>query len=345
MTAAPTMMTQTDPGLAPLLAAAELWTLDAGQLTVASGTYGPHLGLKAAGAETRLDGGEGAVGEAFQTGTARIVAHVGEIGYLYRDAAAEAGVEASVLLPYVGAPEPDAPHGSVRGVLSLLLRGERPGDAASKGAAELWAGTKGRFELSLEQSHYVGLDRFARVSQFVNFPLGAGLPGLSWANATAELVPDVATAKGFLRSSGAESDGLSVGLGLPVLRGSELRSVLLLISSRASPMACVHEVWKAPGVAPADGQAQSPTPMTRDRGTYAGRVAVAEATSALGERGSALVEQARRSGLPVLIDGPEAMREAEPDRADALERAGLHRAVALPVPTLHGVRSVAVLFL
>ena len=340
MTAAPAMPTHPPAHAAPLLAAAELWTASPEGPRLQEGCYGPHDGLRAAGANTRLQPGEGAIGEAFESGTPRLVGSANELGVAYREAAADTGVEAAILLPFLSPPgtagSGDA-GGEVQAVLSLMLRGERVGDASSKGAAELWAGTKGRFELSLEQSHHVNLDRFARVSQFVNFPMGAGLPGLCWQNATAELVPDVGTAKGFLRSSGAESDGLSVGLGLPLLRGAELRAVLLLISSNASPFAVVHEVWKTGP--DADG------PLVRNRGTYGGHVELAEATRGLEAAGAPSIERARATGLPVLLDGADALAAHEPARAAALEAAGLTRAVIIPVPTLHGVRSVAALYL
>ena len=84
------------------------------------------------------------------------------------------------------------------------------------------------------------------------------------------IVPDLATAKGFLRSSGAESDGLSVGLGIPIMQRTELRSVLLLLSSAATPIARVHEVWVE--------DPQQPGTLTRSQGVYGGLVDLANAS-------------------------------------------------------------------
>ncbi|MEL7088440.1 MAG: hypothetical protein AAGL98_08390, partial [Planctomycetota bacterium] len=159
-----------------------------------------------------------------------------------------------------------------------------------------------------------------------------------WETAMPWLVPDLAKAKGFLRSSGAESDGLSVGLGLPLMQRTELRSVLLLLSSRASPIARVHELWVE--------DPDRPGTLTRSQGVYGGSTALAEGSRDLTyaiDAHDGLPARAWSSGQPVLIEGADAVAAAGARRGDVLREAGLGFALAYPVVVTDRVRAVVVL--
>lgn len=116
-------------------------------------------------------------------------------------------------------------------------------DSSKTGAVELWQGTSGRFELGVTQGFYSNLNRFAMLSQYVNFPIGSGLPGMVWQTAHPRLIVDLANSVQFMRSTGAESAGLSKGFGYPVIEGSRLKSVILMLSSNDSPLMTYHSVW------------------------------------------------------------------------------------------------------
>ena len=58
------------------------------------------------------------------------------------------------------------------------------------------------------------------------------------------IVEKLGQSQGFLRSTGAESEGLGTGFGFPVVNRTDLKSVLLLLSSATTPIARVHEVWR-----------------------------------------------------------------------------------------------------
>ncbi len=124
-------------------------------------------------------------------------------------------------------------------VVVFLLRG----DAGRVGAVELWAGRRGRFELGLTRGCYVGLERFGAVSRYVNFPRGAGLPGLVWESAMPRGVSGLGRSREFLRSTGAESAGLDSGFGFPVIHRNELLAVMVWLSSSASPLFTRFGVW------------------------------------------------------------------------------------------------------
>ena len=319
LTQSPTMTSNT-------LAAAEHWRYDAAaaRLELDSAFYGEHGPLRDAGESIngRPGNREGAFESILTDGVPRIVTDFGEMGFLHQEAAGLCGLGAAAMLPQTEGE-------SVVGVTVLYFR------ADVKAAVELWSGTRGRFELSLAEAYHPGLERFSRISRHVNFPRGAGLPGMCWETGLARIVPDVSTAKGFLRSSGAGSDGLGVGLGVPLMHRTELRAVLLLISGARRPVAAVHEVWVQD---PADEGR-----LIRSQGVYGGHVTLAEASrgqtfTAAGESG--LIGGAWATGRPVLLDGAEAMAEAGMARLDGVHEAGLRWAVALPVVAVGRVRCV-----
>ena len=327
-----------------LIAAAELWQRDGGTLRPVSSFYGGCDALRSAADATPPE--SSAISIAFADGKPLILDELTPLSYLHAEAAGSDGLAAAVILPsYTGS--------EVSSVLVIYLRasvagGQGGADAGACAAAELWAGTRGRYELSLDQAWHPGLERFARISQYVNFPMGAGLPGLCWQSGNARIVADVATAKAFLRSSSAEgADGtnnrLSVGLGLPLLRDNALQAVLLLISSHATPLARVHEVWME--------DPDRPGTLVRSQGTYGGNAGLAEASTGLtfrhGEHandgGKGLPGRVWDAAAPSLLGGLDAMADAGFARADAARDAGVTWALAYPVVVNDSVRSVVLL--
>jgi len=316
-------MTQT------LLAAAELWhpNAKAGVFDFQSGFYGSCETLRTVPAQSTIALDQGPLGQVVSTGQPVILNDLSELGFLVDEAAKTHGLAAAALIP-------SYQQGQVDSVVVLYFRA----DAQAVGAVELWAGTKGRFELSLDQSHYIGLERFSRISQYVNFPQGSGLPGRCWETGLPHIVPNLATAKSFLRSSGAESDGLAVGLGLPIMQRTELRSVFLLLSSAATPIARVHEIWVE--------DPDQPDRLTRSQGVYGGLNELAKASHELtfsSSQPDGLPSQAWSSGQPVLLDGIDAMHDAGLKRIDAIRDAGLSFALAWPVTVVDRVRSMVLL--
>ncbi|MEO0513676.1 MAG: hypothetical protein AAF086_00075 [Planctomycetota bacterium] len=316
-------MTQT------LLAAAELWQVNSSTQAPEweTGFYTDCQALRGVQAQQEPGSAPSALDAAIKTGQPKIINDLSELGFLVAEAAKTDGVEAALIFPAYQ-------QGEVTTLLVMYFRG---GGGLAAGI-ELWSGTKGRFELSLAESYYTGLDRFARISQYVNFPRGAGLPGQCWDTAMPQLVPDLGTAKGFLRSSGAESDGLKLGMGIPIMQRTELRSVLLMLSSPIAPIARVHEIW----VQDPDKAGQ----LVRRQGVYGGLVELKQASEGLTFSLSdpdGLPGRAWAAGKPLLLDGMEAINDAGFQRGQAVQDAGLSFALALPVKVVDEVRAVALL--
>lgn len=328
----PTTMTPLAPN-APatrtLLGAVELWRPDAeGRLTRVSGLYGPHDALRDSAAGLVLGPEQGLAGLAFTSGRPRIVDDLTAAAAPERVAAAHlGGLTAAAALPRFHG-------GAITSVLVLFFRG---GDDAC-GAVELWSAGPGRFELALDECHHAGegLQRFARISRYVNFPQGAGLPGRVWESNRPELVPDVSDAKTFLRSSGDGGRELSVGLGLPLMSGVKLQSVLLLLSARAAPIARVHEIWE-----PA---ADAPGTLVRRHGLYGQLGHFARASDGLSfstqDGGEGLPGRVAHLAEPLLIESLDDLGAA---RREAAQQAGLTCGLALPTVIADTVRYVTVL--
>lgn len=132
----------------------------------------------------------------------------------------------------------------VQGVLVLALQHGPEG----RGAIELWSRNE-RDELGLLQSHFANLDLLARISPFVKFPRAAGLPGQTWDARTPKIIEDLHRDRNFMRASAAKQDGLTTGLSLPLMRSEyDLEAVLVFLSSAASPLARIFEIWRPLGI-------------------------------------------------------------------------------------------------
>ncbi len=111
-------------------------------------------------------------------------------------------------------------------------------------AIERWTRTE-RDELGLAEAAYRGMEHFARISPYVKFPRGSGLPGETWDDRSCRIIARIDQAKAFMRAAGARKEGLRYGLGIPTMKTEhELESVLLLLSTVDFPLLLACETWK-----------------------------------------------------------------------------------------------------
>ncbi|MEM1026780.1 MAG: hypothetical protein AAGJ38_01720 [Planctomycetota bacterium] len=219
-----------------MTAAAEVWRVseDESQATLLEGVYGDCEALRLSAGNQTLAAGEGLAGAALARKVPVLLDRLDSESFERCEEAASGGVVAAVALPVFD-------EAKLTSVAVVMFRGA----PEMVGAVELWAGRRGRFELGLTEAHYAGLDRFGKVSRHVNFPMGSGLPGLVWQTAMPRVMSGLGQSREFLRSSGAETSGLTDGFGYPVIHRNELKAVMLWLSSGGSPLARLHEVWQA----------------------------------------------------------------------------------------------------
>ncbi|MEM9346065.1 MAG: GAF domain-containing protein [Planctomycetota bacterium] len=110
-------------------------------------------------------------------------------------------------------------------------------------ATELWTGRPGRSELCLSSSSYIKLDRFAKLSPYIAFPNGSGLPGRVWQTNLPQMEGDLTNSPTFMRSTGAQTEGLDIGFAMPCIDGSSLAAVALMLSGKTKSIARVYETW------------------------------------------------------------------------------------------------------
>ena len=113
------------------------------------------------------------------------------------------------------------------------------------GVFEIWEPVAPYDEVKLRSGYYAHLERFSNVSSFVRFERGSGLPGQVWDSKQAVIHDDLPSHLGFLRAAGASAGLLQTAVGIPVMDNDELKSVAVLISSAATPIAKGYEVWNA----------------------------------------------------------------------------------------------------
>ncbi|MEM7576304.1 MAG: hypothetical protein AAF328_02415 [Planctomycetota bacterium] len=219
-----------------MTAAAEVWRVndDESQATLFEGVYGDCEALRLGASGRTLSSGEGLVGAALARKVPVLLDRLDGESFERCDEAAAGAVVAAVALPVFN-------EAKLTSVAVVMFRGS----PEMVGAVELWAGRRGRFELGLTEAHYAGLERFGKVSRHVNFPMGSGLPGSVWQTAMPRVMSGLGQSREFLRSSGAETSGLTDGFGYPVIYRNELKAVMLWLSSGRSPLARLHEVWRA----------------------------------------------------------------------------------------------------
>lgn len=304
-----------------MTAGVEIWTPqeESGQISRTSGVYNGQgsEAMRAASVDRSFHSGEGLPGAVMSRGVPVLLRDLDPDSFPRFAEAQQAGVVAALGLPIFD-------EDRLVSVVTFLFRGGED----HMGAVELWAGQRARFELGLSEGHYCGLDRFARLSAHVNFPMGAGLPGFVWENKCPKVVNDLQTSPGFLRSSGAETSKLAVAVGFPICFQNELRAVMLWLSTKQSPLARLQEVW-------ASGDGGELRFFSGGALDVDGLVDPAVTASSV-----PAVAMATATRRPVLMDDLSLLGE---HRAARAAEAGISQGIALPVLVLGKLRAVCVL--
>lgn len=217
-----------------LVSAVEVWELDAEgtSLRWSSGVYGDHHDFEQVSREARFGKGEGLPGIVWHTRSPHIMHSLFTGQFLRAEEARRAGLSCGIAIPFFNDRE-------FRGVLVFLC--DDGHDA--QGAFEIWS-QNDRRELGLSSSYYANLKHFSRLSQFVKFPRGSGLPGQAWQMRFPRIVTSLPDSPAFMRGAGARADGLQMGLAIPCMKSAwELDSVVVLLSSLHTPLARGVEIW------------------------------------------------------------------------------------------------------
>jgi hypothetical protein len=290
--------------------AIEVWEpcSNGSELVWSEGFYSDMPDVAAASEGLTFRVGEGLPGKAWQLQTPVVMHNLFEGNFKRSEAAAAAGLCCGIALPFFL-------EAKLMGVLVFLCDNR----VGTRGGVEIWK-PNDRRELGLSDSYYAGLDQIARLSPFIRFPRGGGMPGKVWQMRFPKIVGDLSNSPGFIRGNGAQADALQAGVGIPFMRSPwELDSVVLLLSSRQSPFARGMEIWMC----------GDDDRLTFHSGTYGDHESIVAASEGLElDPGGGVAGRIAESGRPMLfVDGVA----LEPDRTAYLAGAGLRSAVGLPI--------------
>lgn len=146
-----------------------------------------------------------------------------------------AGYGLEIALPYYGDHKMDA---------LVVLRCNL--ESARAGCVEIWEPSS-IDELSHAEGFYGLLSDFELSSRLARFRFGSGLPGIAWEKRRPHLIADVRNTPTFLRAALALAHGLSLGVAIPIVRGSDVSQVVTILTAVGSPLSPAVEVWTPDG--------------------------------------------------------------------------------------------------
>lgn len=304
-----------------LLRVIEVWTPDAdGALAVESAIYNGVDQFEQSSEGLRLTDGAGLPGWVWSAGFPVLFEDLCSRDFVRNEAAAASNLGAGFGLPVFDGDD-------LAAVMIFLF----DADELVKGAFESWLPNELRNELELGTGYYSSLERFRRMSQYLRFPYGAGLPGEVWQTLSPRLIDRLGESSQFLRASGAEADGLNSGLAVPIVSGDDtLRSVFVLLSANEPPIAQALQTWT-----PVGESLELSSVVASDLPEFEQKTGLVCC-----QRGEGLVGRVLETRRPEAICD---FSDEPPELGGIARRAGLSWALAWPVITHGEVQSVCVL--
>ncbi len=109
---------------------------------------------------------------------------------------------------------------------------------------EVWTPSDDGKELVLARGDYGSLSEFEDTSENTKFALGEGLPGLAWQEGRPVVMHELKKPM-FVREDVAARVGLTCGVAIPIVRGTETLAVLALFCGDDEEHIGAIEVWNA----------------------------------------------------------------------------------------------------
>lgn len=297
-----------------LIRVLEIWkpTAEGDKLALDSGLYVGLDDFRAASREVTFAKGDGLPGHVWQTMSPYVLADLSQVMFHRAQAAVRAGLTSGVGLPIIEA-------GQLRAVVVMLC----DNTSQAKGAFEVW-GREEADELKMTGHYYANLGGFSAVSQYVRYPLGAGLPGGVWEARFPRIMDALDPASGFARAAGTRGDdGFNIAIGLPFMRTAlDLDAVVVILSARDTPLARGFELWKPD----ADGTSHL------IQSAYGDLPGAAEARPALSfARGAGLVGMAFDRRAPITMNFTTSANSSTSVNNIDAESSRAHSGIAFPM--------------
>lgn len=300
----------------------EVWTAsqDGFALQLDGGSYGEFEGLRLLSQQTHFACGDGLPGMVLALQTPVVLNRFRVAHSARAEAARAAGLSAGIGLPVVVG-------GRVHSVLTILTGGDATGFVC-----EVWRADDSKSELRLRDGYYGKYRGFQGISAITKFPYGQGLPGMVWNSRMPQILENLGASPQFCRASDARRDGLYTGIGFPVATGNRTQ-VVLLLSSKVSPLFKACEIWKPRD----DGKA-----LELVQGAYGDAHDLKPSTAAIpAPPTEGIAGQVWSSGLPLIVDDLAAV---EPSRARYAIASGVTTGIGYPIHQDDKLAAVVVLF-
>ena len=198
---------------------AELWVPKDDVLVLRAGAYGPHTEFARVSGRSRFRRGEGLPGTVWASERAALWRDLSS-HFVRAEHAATAGIDAALAFPWFVGRE-------LAGVVTLLFTTS----SETPACAEIWNHAGDIDVLKHGGGLYVNAPELERVSGLLQFPYGAGLPGLAWSTGMPLVIDDVRASHEFVRAEPAARAGLRRALAIPIFRERKVVHVLTLFGS------------------------------------------------------------------------------------------------------------------
>ncbi len=220
-------------------------------------------------------------------------------------------------------------RGRVQSIVVLLMDTRYQ----SRAALESWKFDRVAAGLKLAGGTYVNCERLRRLTEFMTYPLGQGLPGRAAEQrrpcAAARFAEDPAAIRGVALSA----ERLTAGVAIPLTdSGSDVDDVFVVFNAESAPLFSVQQIWKTAG-------GGSRLVLTSEHiGGVSSLVTQMQNASAIPAKG--IVDEAWKTAAPVVYD---AAIDPALEIASSLPDTRLTTGIAIPTIVDGNVVAVTVL--
>ncbi|MGH8474752.1 MAG: GAF domain-containing protein [Methylococcales bacterium] len=213
----------------------EIWVPDKERtrLELSGGLYGPFREFRMLSQAKRFEYDEGLPGKAWALGHPLVLTEFDHSYFQRTEAAKKIGLTSGIALPLFS--------GQFLMAVVVFLCGD---DEEHAGAIEAWGTTAETvYELGLIDGYYGTLIDFEWISKRIKMMRGFGLPGRTWEARRPLLIENLGSSESFVRPKEALQAGITTGLGIPCLGGSNEVYVMTFLSAKKTPIAHRIEIW------------------------------------------------------------------------------------------------------
>lgn len=231
--------------------------------------------------------GEGLPGRIWSSGAPEFLRELITTDFVRSQAASAAGMTTAIGFPVFAS-------GQIRAIILFLMDTRYQ----MKAAFESWQYDSNSSTLKLAGGTYINCERLRRLTEFMAFPVGAGLPGIAAEQRLPCAGARFSEGTTAVRGVALAAERLLSGVALPLTdSGADVDNVILLFNAESAPLFSLLQVWKPS----ADGSSLSL--VTEYVNGVPSLTSQMREASQQHQTGPA--HQAWRQGIPVVVNTPD----------------------------------------